>query len=86
MKIVLTLLTLLAVLFAPPAQAQAPQGTYAITNVTVVPMRTARLIPNQTVIVRNGSIVAMGAARRTPVRSPRVRGATPAACAAAPGR
>ncbi len=73
MKIVLTLLTLLAVLFARPAQAQAPQGTYAITNVTVVPMRSARLIPGQTVIVRGGRIAAIGPAASTHVPQGAVR-------------
>ena len=57
----------LAALLSPASAAQQPQGLYAITNVTVVPMDRERLIPGQTVIVRSGRIAAMGPAARTPI-------------------
>lgn len=60
------LLALLTMLIAVPAPA-APRGTYAITNVTVVPMDRERHITGQTVIVRDGRIAAIGPASRTAV-------------------
>jgi imidazolonepropionase-like amidohydrolase len=72
------LLALWAVLTAcsATAPAQTAPGTYAITDVTVVPMDRERLIPRQTVIVRNGRIEAMGPAGRTrvPAGATRING------------
>jgi len=42
-----------------------PTSVYAITDVTVVPMDTERVLNNQTVIVRDRLIVAMGPATTT---------------------
>jgi hypothetical protein len=65
-------------LLMPGRMAAAPApATYAITNVTVVPMDRERLIPGQTVIVRGGRITAIGPAARTKV---------PAGAAVIPGR
>jgi imidazolonepropionase-like amidohydrolase len=63
------LLAALAAVLAPtPAAAVAPTpGTYAITGVTIVPMDSERLIPNQAVIIRKGRIAAIGPAKRTPI-------------------
>jgi imidazolonepropionase-like amidohydrolase len=56
--------------------AQIAPGTYAITDVNVVPMDRERLIPRQTVIVRNGRIEAIGPAGRTrvPAGATRING------------
>ncbi|CAN5648944.1 amidohydrolase family protein [soil metagenome] len=66
--IVASLMSLVAT--APPAHAQAewqPRGTYAFTNVNVVPMDSERVIADQTVVVRDGSITAVGPAATTAV-------------------
>lgn len=55
------LIALLTLFLAAPAAAQT---VYAITNVTVVPMDSARHLPGQTVIVRDGRIAEMGPAAR----------------------
>lgn len=62
--ILLALWVALTAACASPAPAQKAQDTYAITNVTVVPMDRERLIPGQTVIVRGGRIETMGPAAR----------------------
>lgn len=59
-------LSAVGLLAAAPACAQGA-GTYAVTNVTVVPMDRERHVPGQTVIVRDGRIVAMGPAASTAV-------------------
>jgi imidazolonepropionase-like amidohydrolase len=51
----------LALVMAPGAQAQT-QGTFAFTNVNVVPMTREAVLNNQTVVVRNGRIAAVGPA------------------------
>lgn len=68
------LLAIIAALLLPfPAKAQPPRGTYAITDVTVVPMDRERLVRRQTVIVREGRIVTIGPARSTPIPRGAVR-------------
>lgn len=44
-----------------------PRGTYAFTNVNVIPMDSERVIADQTVIVRDGRITAVGPAASTAV-------------------
>jgi imidazolonepropionase-like amidohydrolase len=51
----------ITVMMAAAAQAQS-QGTYAFTNVNVVPMSNDRVLNNQTVVVQNGKITALGPA------------------------
>ncbi|MDQ8756699.1 amidohydrolase family protein [Sphingosinicella sp. LHD-64] len=63
---IIAILSVLGLLPDPPAMAQSA-GTYAITNVTVVPMDRERHLPDQTVVVRDGRIAAMGPAASTPV-------------------
>lgn len=74
--ILLALWALLTACSASTAPAQATQGTYAITDVTVVPMDNERLIPGQTVIIRNGRIETMGPAAqvRVPAGATRIEG------------
>lgn len=71
------LIAVLAWLMAGPAAAQTGQGVYAITDVTLVPMDSERLVPGQTVIVRDGRIAEIGPAGSTTV---------PAGAATIPGR
>lgn len=59
-------------LLAPAAQGQASRGalatgTYAITDVAVVPMTRDTVLRDATVLVRDGRIVAVGAARNVQV-------------------
>ena len=54
-----------SLLLASPPAAQEP--VVAITNVSVVPMDTERVLAGQNVIVRGGLIAAMGPAASTPV-------------------
>lgn len=56
----------LALLIPSVAKAQA-QGTFAFTNVNVVPMTSDAVLDNQTVVVQNGRIVALGPANRVQV-------------------
>ena len=50
------------------AGAQIPaRGSYAFTNVSVVPMDAERILENQTVVVESGHIAALGPATSTPV-------------------
>ena len=65
MKILLKL-CVLGLLIPPAARAQA-QGTFAFTNVNVVPMTNDAVLSNQTVVVQNGQIVAVGPANRVQV-------------------
>lgn len=53
------------------ASAQAAPPPLVIENVTVVPMDSERILPNQTVVVRDGRIAFVG----DPSRAPRVDGA-----------
>jgi hypothetical protein len=65
MSLVRNILIALLLLLVPGRMAAAPApNTIAITNVTVVPMDSDRLIPGQTVIVRAGRIAAIGPASR----------------------
>ncbi|HEY0304060.1 MAG TPA: amidohydrolase family protein [Longimicrobiales bacterium] len=64
----------LAVLATGDAAAQQPssrgaltQGSFAITNVNVIPMTRDTLLRDQTVLVRDGRIVRVGAARSVSV-------------------
>ncbi len=50
-----------------PTSAVPPDSITAFLNVTVVPMDSERLLPDQTVVVQDGRIVAMGPARSTRV-------------------
>lgn len=61
MRITTILTTVLALSSA--AQAQNA-GTYAFTNVNVVPMTSDQVLANQTVVVQNGRITAVGPAAR----------------------
>jgi imidazolonepropionase-like amidohydrolase len=59
------------------AHAQTPaQGTYAFTNVNVVPMSSETVLANQTVVVQNGKITAVGAANavKIPAGATRIEG------------
>jgi imidazolonepropionase-like amidohydrolase len=56
--------TLIA-LFALACAPAAAQDSYAITNVTVVPMDSERLLADQTVVIRGGRIEALGPAAST---------------------
>ena len=47
---------------SPLRAAQAEPGTYAFTDVTVIPMDSERVLPGHTVVVRDGVIVAVGPA------------------------
>ena len=58
------LLMLFAVLVVAPAMADA---STAFVNVNVVPMSSATLIPQQTVIVDGGKIVVIGDVDTTPI-------------------
>ena len=60
MRTVLAAIALLA--SAACASAQAPASTIAITNVSVIPMDTERVLEHQTVIIRDGLIAEVGAA------------------------
>lgn len=66
LKLLTALVSAVGLLAAPPAVAQSSM-TYAIADVTVVPMDREGHLPNQNVIVRDGAIVAMGPAATTPV-------------------
>ena len=46
----------------PVSRGALADGTFAITNVTVVPMTSEAVIPNATVLVRDGRIAAVGPA------------------------
>ena len=52
-----------------PSRSPLPRGTFAITNVSVVPMTRDTLLRDVTVLIRDGRIVALAAARsvRVPV-------------------
>ncbi len=63
---ILSKLCVLALL-APPAALAQTQGTYAFTNVNVVPMTSDAVLNNQTVVVQHGRIAAVGAADRVQV-------------------
>lgn len=65
-KLLTAILSALCLLVSAPAAAQSA-GTYAITNVTVVPMDRDGHLADQNVIVRDGAIAAMGPAATTPV-------------------
>lgn len=65
-KLLTAILSALGLLISASAMAQTA-GTYAITNVTVVPMDRERHLPDQTVIVRDGVIAEMGPAGSVPV-------------------
>lgn len=76
--IVLSLLIALAA-FAAPALvgAQVPaRGTYAFTNVDVIPMDSERVLEDQTVVVTAGRITALGpsASTRIPSSAERIDG------------
>jgi imidazolonepropionase-like amidohydrolase len=65
----------ITMMMASAAQAQT-QGTYAFTNVNVVPMSSERVLDNQTVVVRNGKITALGPAAsvKVPAGATRIEG------------
>lgn len=70
-------IVVIAFLAAGPASAQAPaQGTYAFTNVNVIPMDTERLLANQTVVVANGriAVVAPAESANVPASAERIDG------------
>ncbi len=71
--ILISLIAAMTVLFGAPAAAQ---NAYAITDVTVVPMDSERLVPGQTVIVRDRRIAAIGpaAAIAVPADATRIEG------------
>jgi imidazolonepropionase-like amidohydrolase len=51
----------------------SPAGTFAFTNVSVIPMDTERVLNNQTVIVRDGKIVSVAAAATASVAADATR-------------
>jgi imidazolonepropionase-like amidohydrolase len=62
MKMISTL-TIAMLAIAGAATAQIPaQGTFAFTNVNVVPMTSETVLANQTVVVQNGKILSVGPA------------------------
>ncbi len=65
-RLLTAIFSALGLLAAAPAAAQSA-GTYAIVNVTVVPMDREGHLADQNVIVRDGAIVAMGPSASTPV-------------------
>jgi imidazolonepropionase-like amidohydrolase len=73
MRITTILTTVLALSSA--AQAQNA-GTYAFTNVNVVPMSSEQVLANQTVVVQDGRITAVGPAARVriPTAAQRIDG------------
>ena len=67
-RLALTLLACAAL--AGAASAQAPErGSFAFTNVNVIPMDSERVIEDQTVVVEDGRITALGPAAATSVPS-----------------
>lgn len=66
----------LALLVVSVAEPAFPQGTFAFTEVTLVPMDRDTVIPGQTVVVRDGRIVALGSAARVapPAEAARIDG------------
>lgn len=66
LKLLTAIFSAVGLLAAAPATAQFA-GTYAIVNVTVVPMDREGHVHDQNVIVHNGVIAAMGPAASTPV-------------------
>ncbi len=65
-------LAVLTLALATPALSQT-HGTYAFTNVNVVPMTNETVLSNQTVVVQNGRITAVGAAGAVKVPQNAVR-------------
>ena len=69
--------TILSVLVALSSAAHAQQaGTYAFSNVNVVPMTSEQVLADQTVLVQGGRITAVGPARsvRVPADALRIDG------------
>ena len=69
--------TILSVLVALSSAAHAQQaGTYAFSNVNVVPMTSEQVLADQTVLVQGGRITAVGPARsvRVPAGALRIDG------------
>ena len=64
MTVMTRLLTLVAILLVVPALADTPT---AFVNVNVVPMSSATVLPQQTVIVDGGRIVVIGDVDTTPI-------------------
>jgi imidazolonepropionase-like amidohydrolase len=56
-----------------PASALAPEGTFAFEHVSVIPMDSERVLPDQTVVVRDGVIVAIGPAGEVIVPADAIR-------------
>ncbi len=67
-RLLTAILSAFCLMVSAPAIAEPP-GTYAITDVTVVPMDRDGHLVGQTVIIRDGTIVAVGPAASTPVPS-----------------
>ena len=66
----LAVLAALAIARAAPAQASRgalASGTFAITNVSVIPMTSETVLADATVLVRDGRIAAVGPAARVRV-------------------
>ena len=51
----------------PASRAALARGTFAVTNVNVIPMTADTLLRDQTVLVRDGRIVRVGASRAVDV-------------------
>jgi imidazolonepropionase-like amidohydrolase len=67
-RLTAALLALSGLAATAPAAAQAPpQGTYAFTNVNVIPMDAERVLADQNVIVAGGRITGVGPAASTAV-------------------
>ena len=65
----------ITLLMASAGKAQT-QGTFAFTNVNVVPMTSETVLANQTVVVQNGRITALGPAAsiKVPAGATRIEG------------
>jgi imidazolonepropionase-like amidohydrolase len=61
------------VLLAAPGVVAQPPKSVAFTNVSVVPMDSNKVVPNQTVVVTGDRITAVGPAKSTPVPENAVR-------------
>jgi imidazolonepropionase-like amidohydrolase len=77
MKLLLcAVLALANLVLSPAAHAQANGSAVAITNVTLVPMDSERLVPGQTLVISDGRIESIGptAAMTLPADLPQIDG------------
>ncbi len=67
LRALLTVLSAFAILMLLPGSADAQNASFAITNVTVLPMNEERVLENHTVIVRDGVIVQVAPSEQVTV-------------------